>query len=371
VRIVAVEIYGHDLHYAHGDYVMSHGRAATTQPSTLVRVLADDGTEGWGEACPLGPTYLEAFAGGVRAALPELAAAIIGVDPRATATVGAAMDGALRGQNAAKSALDVACWDLLGHHTGLPVCMLLGGRLTQEIPLYVAVPLAPADEMAAFSAARIAEGIRGLQLKLGDDPRADVTRMRAVREAAGDEVLIVADANGGWTPRQAVEAARRLHDVEALLLEQPCTTLEECRHVRTLTTLPMSLDEVIVDTATLAHAATAGAMEAINLKIGRVGGLTRARAMRDLAAALGIGCVIEDSWGGDLVTAAVSHLAASTPRQTLIHASFMNDWVSDHAAGHQPRSHGGTGAAPDGPGLGIEVDRATLGAPLATVGPAA
>jgi L-alanine-DL-glutamate epimerase-like enolase superfamily enzyme len=371
VRITAIELYGHDLRYAHGDYVMSRGRAVTTLPSTLVRVLTDDGLEGWGEACPLGPTYLEAFAGGVRAALPELATAVIGLDPRETAAVGAAMDGALRGQNAAKSALDVACWDLLGRATGLPVCTLLGGRLVAEIPLYVAVPLAPADEMAAFSAARIAEGIRALQLKLGGAPRDDVARVRAVREAAGDEVLIVADANGGWTPRQALEAARRMADLDALLLEQPCATLPECLQIRRLTTLPMSLDEVIVDAATLAHAASAGAMEAINLKVGRAGGLTAARAMRDLAAALGIGCVIEDSWGGDLVTAAVSHLAASTPAQTLIHASFMNDWVSDHAAGHQPRSHGATGSAPDGPGLGVEVDRSLLGAPLATIGAAA
>jgi L-alanine-DL-glutamate epimerase-like enolase superfamily enzyme len=367
MRIVAIEIYGYDVHYAHGDYVMSHGRTVTALPSTLVRVLADDGLEGWGEACPLGPTYLDSFADGVRAALPQLAAALIGIDPCESGSVNAAMDGALRGQRAAKSALDVACWDLFGRRTGLPVCVLLGGRRVAEIPLYSAVPLAAADEMVAFSQARIAEGIRALQLKLGGDPREDAGRVRAVRDAVGDDVLIVADANGGWRPRQALEAARRLGELDRLLLEQPCPTLEECLQVRALTTLPMSLDEVIVDAATLARAASVHAMEAINLKIGRVGGLTAARAMRDLADALGVGCVIEDSWGGDVVTAAVSHLAASTAPQTLIHASFMNDWVTDHVAGHRPRSRDGRGAAPDAPGLGIEVERERLGPPLATV----
>jgi len=132
----------------------------------------------------------------------------------------------------------------------------------------------------------------------------------------------------------------------------------------------MSLDEVIIDVPTLVEACRLEAMESINLKIGRVGGLTTARLMRDVAGALGISCTIEDTWGGDVVTAAVSHLAASTPPETLVHASFMNDWVSDHIASHRPRSVGGRGRAPDGPGLGIEVDVAALGAPLVSVGSA-
>jgi L-alanine-DL-glutamate epimerase-like enolase superfamily enzyme len=77
---------------------------------------------------------------------------------------------------------------------------------------------------------------------------------------------------------------------------------------------------------------------------------------------------IEDTWGGDIVTAAVSHLAASTAPESLLHASFMNDWVCEHVAGHSPRSAQGRGRAPDGPGLGIEVDVEALGTPLVTMG---
>ena len=73
---------------------------------------------------------------------------------------------------------------------------------------------------------------------------------------------------------------------------------------------------------------------------------------------------IEDTWGGDIVTAAVSHLAASTPADTLFTVSFMNDWTNEHIAGHQPHSQDGFGSAPTGPGLGVEVDLAALGAPL-------
>ncbi len=128
----------------------------------------------------------------------------------------------------------------------------------------------------------------------------------------------------------------------------------------------MILDEVIVDLQDLLRAWEDRALEGFNLKINRVGGLTQARLLRDVGHQLGLIVNIEDSWGGDLTTAAVSHLAASTPAETVINVSFMNDWTNEHIAGGQPRSHGGFGAAPQRPGLGIDVDDALLGEPFAT-----
>lgn len=368
MHIVGVDIYPLALHYAHGTYVMSGGRAASTQQSTLVRVRTDAGISGWGEACPLGATYLEAFADGVRAALPLLAQSVLGADPRELAVVGATMDAALRGQAAAKSALDVACWDILGISARVPVCTLLGGRRGDDFPLYAAIPLGSPEAMARFASDQVATGIAGLQLKLGGDPHEDAARVRAVRDAAGDRVLLVADANGGWGRHDALAAVRLLADLRDVIVEQPCATLAECVHIRRLTTLPLGLDESIVDLQALTEACGLRAMESINLKIGRVGGLTAARTMRDVAAAFGLRVTIEDTWGGDVVTAAVSHLAASTEPDTLIHASFMNDWVCEHVAAHRPRSSGGRGRAPDAPGLGIDVDVDSLGAPLTTIG---
>ena len=366
--VTGIDIYALPLQYAHGTYVMSGGRAASVQESTLVRVRTDEGISGWGEACPLGATYLADFAEGVRAALPLLADAVVGVDPRELGTITTAMDRALRGQYAAKSALDVACWDILGRSVGLPVCTLLGGRRGEDFPLYVAIPLGPPEAMTEFAEAAVAGGIAGLQLKLGSDPAADAARVRAVREAVGDGILLVADANGGWRRHDALVAARLLSDVGNVVLEQPCATLAECVEIRRRVSVPMSLDEVIVDVPSLVEACALGAMESINLKIGRVGGLSSARVIRDLVGALGLRATIEDTWGGDVVTAAVSHLAASTVPDALVHASFMNDWVSDHVAGHEPRSENGRGRAPDAPGLGIDVDVEALGAPLLRIG---
>jgi cis-L-3-hydroxyproline dehydratase len=102
--------------------------------------------------------------------------------------------------------------------------------------------------------------------------------------------------------------------------------------------------------------------------VSRVGGLSKARLLRDVCDELGIQVTIEDMWGGDIVSATSAHLAASTRAQCLLTVSFMNDWTNEHVAGHQPRSTDGFGSAPAGPGLGIDVDEAKLGKPLFCAG---
>ena len=362
-----VDIFGYDLSYAHGDYVMSSGRVVNRLPSTVVRITTRGGIEGYGEACPLGATYLPGFGEGARAALRELAPALLGADAANLAAVDRLMDSTLRGHEYAKSALDIACWDILGRATDQPVATLLGGVLQSELPLYVAVPLGEPAEMAAFVERERAGGIHHFQLKLGDAPERDRDRVAAVHAATGPEDAIIGDANGGWHRQDGIIAARLLEGFDRLRLEQPCPTLEECLAVRRVSTLPMVLDEVITDVPILIRAVQADAMDHINLKIGRVGGLTRARQMRDVAVRLGLRLTIEDAWGGDLVTAAVAHLAAGTPPEALFAVSFMNDWTLEHIAGYQPRSRDGKGPVPTGPGLGVDVNTEMLGEPLFSV----
>jgi L-alanine-DL-glutamate epimerase-like enolase superfamily enzyme len=365
--IERIDVFGYELTYAHGDYVMSSGREITSLPSTVVRVTTRDGAQGFGEACPLGSTYLPAFGEGARAAIRELAPALIGVDATNLAEIHRRMDGRLRGHGYAKSALDVACWDAFGRLVGKPVAALLGGALQAELPLYVAIPLGPPEQMADFVTRERSGGIRNFQAKLGGDPVEDAARVAAVIAATGPGDAVTGDANGGWHRQDAIIAARLMEGSQRFRLEQPCPTLEECLAVRRLTTLPMVLDEVITDLPALVRAAGLDAMDQVNLKVGRVGGLLPARLMRDTAVALGIRLMIEDSWGGDIVTAAVAQLAAGTPPDALFAVSYMNDWTMEHIAGYQPRSRGGLGPVPSGPGLGIEVDVAGLGAPLFTV----
>jgi L-alanine-DL-glutamate epimerase-like enolase superfamily enzyme len=277
------------------------------------------------------------------------------------------MELALSGSEYAKSAVDVACWDVLGKAADLPISTLLGGRRQDRLPLYVAVPMGPPADMQAFVERERAAGVHHFQLKIGGRPQDDVERVAAVLESTGPEDALIADANGGWHRQDAIIAARAFEALPSshrLRLEQPCPTLEECLAVREVTSLPMALDEVIVDVPSLVRAAGLNAMDHINLKVSRVGGLTRARLIRDIAVQLGLRLTIEDSWGGDVVSATVSHLAAAVPPDQLFAVSFMNDWTVESIAGGEPRSEDGWGPVGAGPGLGISVDTDALGEPL-------
>jgi L-alanine-DL-glutamate epimerase-like enolase superfamily enzyme len=364
MQITAIELYDYDLTYAHGEYVMSKGRAATAQASTLVRILTRDGNEGWGETATLGGTYLPTFSGSTRAALCELAPALIGCDPRQTTAIGLRMNGILMGHANAKSALDIACWDLFGQSVDLPIAALIGGVLNPDFPLYEAVPLAAPDAMAEFVTSRGAAGIRRFQLKVGNDPYEDAARTRAVMAAADPDMVMIADSNGGWNLQAATIAVRLMEGLD-LYIEQPCRDMADCAMVRSRTSLPIVMDESVVTMADLFRTKYEVMAGTINLKLGRVGGITAALTIRNAAQDLGMTFCIEDIWGGDVATAAVAHFAASSWPESLMHASFFNDWTNEHVAGYLPRSRNGRGSAPTGPGLGVRPDLGRLGKPFA------
>lgn len=363
MKIEAIELYEYRLTYAHGTYAMSKGRSASQQPSNLVRIVADNGLEGWGEAAILSGNYLPLFAGGTREALRELAPNLIGEDPRATKRIEGIMDGVLTGQNNAKSAFDIACWDLFGKSVGLPIAALLGGVLSENLPIFEAIPLSSTQANIDFVTKRSGAGIRRFQIKVGDDPQRDAARVRSVIEASDDDIFFYVDANAGWTLLEASIGMRAMEDLN-IWFEQPCTDLADCALLRKMSPLPMIMDESVVTLADLYRAKYEVGAGAINLKLGRVGGITRATNMRDSAQNLGMHFNIEDIWGGDVCAAAVSHVAASSRPAHLLQTSFFNDWTEEHVAGYQPRVRNGRGAAPTGPGLGIEIDRSLIGDPV-------
>ena len=148
--------------------------------STVVTVETEAGLSGVGESCPIGAIYLPAFSAGLRAALAEMAPALLGVDATQTNLVNRVMDQALFGHAYAKAAIDIACWDLFGKHCGPPVSALLGGRCQTRIPLYASNPLGEPDAMVALLQQKQGEGYTRFQVKVGEDPVADAARARAV-----------------------------------------------------------------------------------------------------------------------------------------------------------------------------------------------
>ena len=359
MKIARVQAFEYDVFYAYGEFGMSHGRVATSQRSLVVRVVTDDGRQGWAETCPNGRTYLPSFVEGEREALRLLADAVVGQDPRNLARINAIMDSVLLGGNAAKAVLDIACWDLLGQAAGLPVSELLGGRAQEDFPLFVAVPVGPVDSMAIFVERELALGIRVFQVKAaGAGGGAGGAGGPPARP--GPDATVIADANGGWSLQSALLAARQL-DGLPVHLEQPCRTMSDCAEVRRHTSLPMILDESVGSIDDLVRAKLVVGAGGVNIKAGRLGGFTKARAFRAVAEGLGMMFTVDDTWGGSVVTAQNAHLAASSHPDHLTAATFYADWTRPHVATGPRMLPSGRGRAPTGPGLGITVDLDLLG----------
>ncbi len=343
-----------------GSYKWSGGKSVTTFDSTIVGVETDDGLVGHGEVCPLGPFYLPAYAEGVRAGLRELAPHLIGHDPRELVKLNQRMDAVLKGHPYVKSGIDIACWDILGRATGLPVCVLLGGRFGEEIRLYRAISQETPAQMAAIVADYRAEGYTRFQLKVGGDPDQDIERIRQVRAILPPTDRLVADANTGWSLHEATRVVRAVRDLD-VYIEQPCLTYEECLSVRRRCDHPFVLDENIDGIDMLLRARADLAMDVVNLKISKLGGLTKTKQVRDLCVSMGIAMTLEDSWGGDIATAAIAHLAHSTPEEFRFTSTDFNSYVTVSTADGAPRRERGFMSASDQPGLGTRPKPDVLG----------
>lgn len=364
MKISAINVFQVGLPLKEGRYSWSNGNFIEVFDSTVVEIVTDEGLKGYAECCPLGSAYLPSFARGVRAGLAELAPHLLGQDPLDLGRINRAMDAALRGHPYAKAPIDIACWDLLGKATGLPVYALLGGAAQEEVALYRAISQEAPETMAAKIEGYRAEGYTKFQLKVGCEANDDIDRIHATRAVLAPSDLLVADANTGWTRH---EAARVVNAVASLdvYIEQPCLTYEESVSIRRRTNLPFVLDEVIDGTGTLIRGIAEDAMDVINLKISKVGGLTRARLMRDLCVEQGIPMTIEDTWGGDITTAAIAHLARSTPEEFAFSATDFNSYGAVDIAEGAPKRVDGKMTAPDRPGLGITPIFEALGEPVA------
>lgn len=352
MRIARIFAHRVELPLAEGSYKWSGGKSVSVFDSTIVGVETACGLTGYGEVCPLGPFYLPAYAEGVRAGLRELGPHLLGWDPRELGKLNARMDAALKGHPYVKSGIDIACWDLLGKASGLPVCTLLGGRFGESIRLYRAISQQPAEEMARNVAGYRAEGYTRFQLKVGGDPDEDIARIKAARAILEPTDRLVADANTGWTQHEAMRVVRAVRDVD-VYIEQPCLSYEECLAVRRGTDHPFVLDENVDGLDMLLRARADLAMDVVNLKIGKLGGLTKTRQARDLCVSMGIAMTLEDSWGGDITTAAIAHLAHSTPEEFRFTSTDFNSYVTVSTAEGAPRRENGFMAASEAPGLGI------------------
>lgn len=348
---------------SHQAYYMADGKTCDTVETVVIAVDTDAGLTGWGEVCPI-PHYLPAYARGVAPALQELAPVILGGDPVGSEALMAKVDAFLPGHVYAKSALDIALWDITGQAAGLPIYTLMGGQRQTDLPLYHSITCVEPDEMARIARDAQRQGMSQFQAKLGasGDWQTDVERLAKVREAVGTGPLVYGDWNCGATTLDAIRVGRAAAHLD-VMLEAPCATLEDCARVQSATGLPMKMDELAHDTASMLQAHRLGIMDAVALKLSKFGGLSATRRARDLCLHLGAKMCVECTWGSDIVTAAALHLGAATPPARVLNVCDLSGYVSPRLAPDAPTRAGGRIAPPGGPGLGIAIDKDRLGKP--------
>ncbi|NGN63633.1 dipeptide epimerase [Streptomyces sp. A7024] len=327
--------------------------------SLVVEVESADGLSGFGEASPMTAFTGDTMAG-LRAAIDDhLAPALTGLDPRDLAGAHAAMDAAIRGQHLAKSALDMALHDLAGRSTGWPVHLLLGGRVRESVPTAWVVGLGTLEEMTAEAVEYAGKGFTHIKVKGGVDPALDVELVRAVRDGLPAGVELSLDANEGYDYGTAARTLRAMADAGLDLIEQPLPHWDVAglARLRGQTGVRVMADESMQSPHDALELIRRDAVDVLNIKILKVGGLYRARQIAALAEAAGLAVKIGTMPELGIATLAAVHLAAALP-----HATVPADLVGPLLVDQEPlaptafaAATGGWVKVPTGAGLGHEL----------------
>ena len=363
MKITRISVYRLELPFDKGPYRLSAGRSWEAMDSTVLRIDTDEGIVGWGETCPFGPNYLEAFAGGARAGIGELAPVLLGQNPSQPGVIHALMEHNLLGHAYVRHGIDMACWDILGKLTRQPLYMLFGGMLSEYPRAAGPIPGELGDALQEALERLRSEGCRQFSAKLRGDPEADIDFMLGLQEMLRAGETVKFDVNGGWRVDQALRVMSVTSAVDAVF-EQPCASYEECRAVRQACARPIVFDEIALDLETVIRGWRDGVCDAVNLKIGRVGGLTPALKMRDLCTTLGIPFYVQCTGGSQITQAAILHLAHSSAPERLLYIWDIGDLASQPTVANPlPRKRAKMHAHLL-PGLGVEPLFEVLGEPV-------
>jgi L-alanine-DL-glutamate epimerase-like enolase superfamily enzyme len=369
MRISRVTGYAIHLPYVEGAYRMAGDRISTGMDAVVVRIEAEDGTVGLGESGTVGVTFdAQNFPGQV-AGVAALSPTLLGADATNPNAARRRLDAAMTGHPYVKSPIDIAIWDLAARLAGQPLWKMLGGDGPEPTALYRPVQGATPAAVQETTTHRLGQGYRRLQVKVGDDPIIDAQRVLAARDTAGSDIVIFADANCGFTLSAARRFVRELgRDGAGVFLEQPCATLVECAQLRSSWDGPMVIDESIVSLAALLEAHRLGVADGVTVKLTRVGGITPARLIRDVAVSLGISVTVEDASGCNLADATFAHVNASTPAALRVHSVDFNSWVTVcHVDGPSARVGDVLQPPADAPGLGLTLRDEVVGDPFVDV----
>jgi len=350
----------------------------------IVRVYADTGLVGYGEATPLADWGgdFNSYAGETPATVGHVVAellgpALVGADPFDIERIAERMDDVIKGHTYAKAAIEMALYDLQGKSCGLPVYRLLGGRYRRGVPIAHMIGIMSREE--ALEEARIAreDGCRAFQIKGTGELERDVEIIAALRQELGADFMLRLDANQGYRRRGVKEVIRSVRMLEAAgidAIEQPTEGLEQMAAVRAAVDVTVIADESCWQPTDVVRVAQAGAADAISIYVAKAGGLGRARKVATIAEANGFPCDVNGSLESGVGNAASVHLATAMPSISLpavIPITAPSGTGSARAAGRYYADdivsapfvyEDGLLLAPEGPGLGVEIDEEKLAA---------
>ena len=365
MKITRISVYQVDLPLEH-PYWLSGGRLKfECLDATFVKIETDAGITGWGEGTPWGHTYVPAHGPGIRAGIETMASFVLGLDPRRLLDIERAMDLALPGHLYAKSPIDMACWDIAGKAAGLPIADLMGGGSRTPRPIASSVGAKTVEETREVIQRYRDRGYVAHSVKIGGDVERDVARVRDVESIRLPGEIVLYDVNRGWTRQQALRVMQATEDLK-VMFEQPGETLDDIAAIRPLHSAPVSVDESLVTLQDAARIARDGLAEIFGIKLNRVGGLTKAARMRDVAIAHGIDMFVMATGGSVLADTEALHLAATIPDINCHAVWACQDMLTvDIADGRGPRNKAGHLHLPEEPGLGVEPNEDQLGHPVA------
>lgn len=360
MKIERISVFQADLPLEH-TYWLSGGRLKFENiDATLVKIDTNDGLSGWGEGTPWGHVYVAAHGPGIRAGIETMAPFLLGLDPRKLLVIERTMDLALPGHLYAKSPIDMACWDVFGQSVGLPIADLMGGAARRTIPIASSVGAKTVEETRDVLARYRARGYVAHSVKVGGDVDRDLARIRDVKETRPANEIILYDVNRAWSRQQALRVMSSCEGLN-VMFEQPCETLDDIAAIAGHHASPVSIDESLVTFQDANRIARDGIAEVFGIKLNRVGGLTKAARMRDVALSHGIDMFIMATGGSVLADTEALHLAATCPAQTC-HAVWacQNMIMAEIADGRGPRAEQGHLTLPEGAGLGVRPDETAL-----------
>jgi L-alanine-DL-glutamate epimerase-like enolase superfamily enzyme len=364
MKITRITTFQVDLPLEH-PYWLSGGRLKfECLDATFVKLETDEGLIGWGEGTPWGHTYVPAHGPGIRAGLATMAPFVLGLDPRRVLDVERAMDTALPGHLYAKSPIDMACWDIAGQAAGMPIADLMGGGSRTPRPIASSVGAKTIEETRAVIARYRQRGYIAHSVKIGGDVTRDIARIRDVERQRKPGDILLYDVNRGWSRQQALRVLAAVADL-GVMVEQPCETLDDIAAIAPRHASPVSVDESLVTLQDAARIARDGIAEVFGIKLNRVGGLTKAARMRDIALAHGIDMFVMATGGTVLADTEALHLAATIPDGNCLAVWACQDMITtDIADGRGPRNVNGHLHLPEAPGLGVHPEEDALGPPL-------